>query len=116
MGLDWNPGNKAKPGHEAEDAPLERYHEISITAFETLGAPIVGRDAAADAWARQLRVDRGIEMLEDEFLNDFETTRTAARVATSRPTRSDPSSCGTARMTWVRTCPTRPTTRRAARA
>jgi hypothetical protein len=66
MGLDWNPGNKAKPGFEAEFADvfraiqttdpgetrnvlLDRYHEISITAFETLQAPVVGHDPTADA-------------------------------------------------------------------
>jgi hypothetical protein len=83
VGLDWNPGNRAKPGFEAEfvdvfakinaagsDVPelVRRYHEISTTAFETLGAPVVGRDAEADAWARQLRIDTASDMTEEEFL------------------------------------------------
>lgn len=85
MGLDWNPGNKAKPGFEAEfvdvfraiqatnpgetrDALLDRYHEISITAFETLQAPVVGRDPDADAWARQLHARLGRDEPEDQFL------------------------------------------------
>jgi hypothetical protein len=85
MGLDWNPGNKAKPGFEAEfadvfrtiqttdpgetrNALLDRYHEISITAFETLQAPVVGRDPDADAWARQLLARNGRDEPEDQFL------------------------------------------------
>jgi hypothetical protein len=88
VGLDWNPGNKAKPGFEAEfaevfqaicaiepgerrDALLRRYREISITAFETLGAPVVGRDPEADAWARRLRIDLGREEPEEAFLAEF---------------------------------------------
>jgi hypothetical protein len=86
MGLDWLPGNKAKPGFEAEftdlfgrldacgpggerDALLERFREISASAFETLGAPVVGRDPAADAWARQMyrELDER-DQSEDEFL------------------------------------------------
>lgn len=66
MGLDWNPGNKPKPGFEAEwkdilermakaigreRAALEtRFEEITIPAYTTLGAPIVGRDRRADGW------------------------------------------------------------------
>jgi hypothetical protein len=84
VGLDWNPGNKAKPGFEAEfrdiflriraregenrSALVERFHEISTTAFETLGAPVVGRDPEADAWARQLRIDIDSEESEEDFL------------------------------------------------
>ena len=85
MGLDWNPGNKAKPGFESEfanlfraigeadsgpsrDALIERYREISITAFETLGTPVVGRDREADEWARRLRIDLGRDEPEEEFL------------------------------------------------
>lgn len=67
MGLDWNPGNKPKPGFEREFVDLfyalqgdpspertrqeARFREISISAFETLGAPRVGFDSRADAWA-----------------------------------------------------------------
>jgi hypothetical protein len=85
VGLDWNPGNKAKPGSEVEfadlfgritaadtggrrDALVERFHQISITAFETLGAPVVGRDSEADRWARQLHVDIGSDEPEEAFL------------------------------------------------
>ena len=68
MGLDWNPGSKAKPQHEQEFRELwhklhakscflrsrkvKRFTEITTTAFETLGTPRVGFDAAADEWAR----------------------------------------------------------------
>jgi len=84
VGLDWNPGNRAKPGFEAEfrdvflriraregddrNALVERFHEISSTAFATLGAPVVGRDPEADDWARQLRLDLDSDESEEEFL------------------------------------------------
>jgi hypothetical protein len=88
MGLDWNPGNRAKPGFEVEFADmvrrliadpngassaalLARYRDISITAFETLGAPVVGRDPEADAWARQWRIDLQTEESEEEFLTSM---------------------------------------------
>src|SRR5262245_31792531 len=90
MGLDWLPGNRAKPGFEAEfvdlfhrinapgsagagDGLLERFHEISITAFDTLGAPRVGHDPEADEWARQrYRVLTDAEESEAEFLARLE--------------------------------------------
>ncbi len=81
MGLDWNPMGKSKPGHEEEFErlfdllkdgppprpsllsrllgrtpkvdPQERWFEVQITPYETLGAPRVGRDNAAEAWLRQ---------------------------------------------------------------
>jgi len=88
MGLDWNPVHKPKTGNEAEyqelfdkltgKAPIkpnlwnlfsfnrvketerlkERFFDISISAFETLGAPQVGVDKAADEWARGRFEDR----------------------------------------------------------
>ncbi|GAA1814510.1 hypothetical protein GCM10009682_39480 [Luedemannella flava] len=85
MGLDWNPGNKAAPGCEAEfadlfrrltdpdgdaadDGDVQRFFAISVSAFETLNAPVVGRDPEADAWARQLRRELGRDESEEEFL------------------------------------------------
>jgi hypothetical protein len=68
MGLDWNPGPKAKPGHEQEFQELwhklhakscfrarkvKRFEEITVTAFDTLGTPRVGYDAAATEWAHR---------------------------------------------------------------
>jgi hypothetical protein len=69
MGLDWNPGPKAKPGCETEFCELwkklrarscflrnrkvRRFKEITVTAFETLAAPRVGIDATATDWARE---------------------------------------------------------------
>ena len=65
MGLDWDPMPRAKPGHEREVAEIvmafrrtqdkagfARFSEITELAFETLGAPRVGIDDAADAWLR----------------------------------------------------------------
>ena len=69
MGLDWNPGPKAKPGSEKEfselwqklhakfcffrEKKIARFRQITITAFETLSVPRVGFDAAATDWAQQ---------------------------------------------------------------
>jgi hypothetical protein len=69
MGLDWNPGPKAKPGYEQEFRELwhslhakscwfrpkkvKRFKEITITPFETLGTARVGFDDKATEWARR---------------------------------------------------------------
>src|SRR5262245_19783134 len=70
MGLDLVVEGCARPGHEAEwrrtlertfadeeltDAEIARFQEISIPAYERLGAPRVGYDAAADAWIIQAK-------------------------------------------------------------
>jgi len=84
VGLDWNPGNRAKPGCEAEftdvlrrllaskrgakrDTLMARFREISVAAFETLGTPRVGHDPQADAWARQMYHQEK----RDESVEDF---------------------------------------------
>lgn len=87
MGLDWNPGNKAKPGYETDYARLskaieaaesdaqrealrEQFFAISISAYETLGAPRVGFDQAADAWARaRYRDNPSMAASETELLS-----------------------------------------------
>ena len=88
MGLDWNPGNRPKPGHEEEfvrlyyaiddtksdierEALLERFQEISITAFETLGAPRVGHDAAADDWIREKFEQNKPDIALEEWMEQF---------------------------------------------
>ena len=69
MGLDWNPGPRAKPGSEQEfrelwqklhakwcffrEKKITQFRQITITAFETLGVPRVGFDAVATDWAQQ---------------------------------------------------------------
>jgi hypothetical protein len=69
MGLDWLPGPKVRPGNEAEYAALKaaldrwfcwgrkskqaRLAELTVKSWETLGAPVVGRDASATEWARK---------------------------------------------------------------
>jgi hypothetical protein len=70
MGLDLVVEGCAKPGHEAEwlglvvrsfaddelSAPeIARFIEISVPAYERLGAPRVGSDSAADAWVIEAR-------------------------------------------------------------
>lgn len=69
MGLDWNPASKPKDGYEKEFEKIvskllkgvlwgeeklkKRFDEISIPAFESLDAPMVGRDKEADIWISQ---------------------------------------------------------------
>lgn len=81
MGLDWMPGPKPRAGHEAEFDELKRavarrfcwgrarkqarLDEITVDPAETLGAPVVGTDEAADDWARQMfehRKDKRLDM------------------------------------------------------
>jgi hypothetical protein len=69
MGLDWNPLERPRPGHEAEferlfreslsasgprrDSIAKRFQEVAQPPFELLGAPRVGIDAAAADWLRE---------------------------------------------------------------
>lgn len=70
MGLDLIVEGRAKSGHDAEwrrlvektfageelsEAELGRLDEISVSAGDTLGAPRIGYDAAADAWLLKVR-------------------------------------------------------------
>ena len=89
MGLDWNPMARPKPGFEAEherilkldldsleseeqEALIERFQEISDAAYETLGAPRVGYDAAADAWlAEQIQESGKLEGLSEAAAKDL---------------------------------------------
>jgi hypothetical protein len=85
MGLDWNPGPKAKAGSEAEfeelwrdlqckscrnrPAKVRRFGEITQTAFDTLNAPTVGTDAQATEWAhRQFERRVNKSLTEDQFV------------------------------------------------
>jgi hypothetical protein len=65
VALDWEPLPRPKPEHVEEFAVLfdrlqsgydaglvDRLHAISIPVFETLGAPRIGYDEAADDWLR----------------------------------------------------------------
>ncbi|MEP6672208.1 MAG: hypothetical protein ABJF10_23800 [Chthoniobacter sp.] len=97
MGLDWNPGPKAKPGGEAEfeklwrklhskwcwrrAAKVRRFGEVTLTAFDTLGVPAVGADAAATEWARQQAVHRVDKSLtEEQFVRGMNGFRALALV------------------------------------
>ncbi len=93
MGLDWNPGPKAKPSHEQEfrelwaklharscffrERKVRRFKEITTTAFDTLAVPRVGFDAAATDWARTTafpkRKDKSLT--EDVFLRQMQGFR-----------------------------------------
>lgn len=86
MGLDWNPGNKPKPGHEEEFDDLfrlltngeeeqflvDRFHKITISAYETLEAPRVGVDSAATEWARRRYAEQAPDVSEQNFLSELE--------------------------------------------
>lgn len=102
MGLDWNPIGRPKRGHEQEyerlfhllgdgkldepwtarlkrnifgfdrEAATQRWLEIQESPFVTLGAPQVGRDAAADEWARtRYREHPPKGQTEPQFLEDL---------------------------------------------
>ena len=82
MGLDWNPGPKAKPGYKLEFEDLwrklharscflrgrkvKRFGEITITAFDTLATPRVGFDDAATEWAMKVFPDRKDKSLTEQ--------------------------------------------------
>ena len=100
MGLDWNPLDRPKPGHEAEyqqlfhfffpdavdadgrpyrrkpkrvaltdDEANRRWQAITVDAHSILGAPMFGRDRAADDYARQrYREMKHVSETEEEFL------------------------------------------------
>ncbi len=94
MGLDWNPANKPIPGRESEYEELrssleaecesdeddgdeeseasKRFFEASISAFETLNAPIIGIDEVATQWAKEIYPETGAEEPYDEW---FEKVR-----------------------------------------
>lgn len=70
MGLDLIVEPASKPGHEGEwrgavertfandqlsDAELARFAEITVPAYERIGAPRVGLDAAANEWIIEVR-------------------------------------------------------------
>lgn len=86
MGLDWNPGNKPKPGHEDEFDDLfklltsgeeeqflvDRFHKITISAYETLEAPQVGIHPEATEWARRQYVEQAPDMSEEAWLLELD--------------------------------------------
>lgn len=89
MGLDWRPINRPKLGAEEEFETLfialktavtgpekiaelqRRLWEISITPYETLGAPQVGVDASATAWMEERIRAQGIG--DDEIREKLST-------------------------------------------
>jgi len=86
MGLDLIVEGCAKPGYEQEwrqllersfaekqlsDAEVARFREISIPGYERIGAPRVGRDAAANDWILQARKAKTPEEIA-AVLKEFE--------------------------------------------
>lgn len=94
MGLDLVVEGRAKLGHEAEwrrtverafagdnltDPELKRFQEITTPAYETLDAPRVGEDPAADAWILKVRNAQGSEE-SAAVLEEFRGYRVVALV------------------------------------
>jgi hypothetical protein len=86
MGLDLEPLGRARPGHEAEWAQLtnriyeddtlsedeiSRRGEISIPPYEDIDAPMVGRDAEADAWAIKVARENGLKETDAEVIENM---------------------------------------------
>jgi hypothetical protein len=90
MGLDWNPIGKPKPGFEAEYEALfreigktkrtdpnvkalqQKFFAVSILPFETLKAPRVGVDAAADKWAmRDFAARKNREITRNQWFESW---------------------------------------------
>lgn len=88
MGLDWNPGNRPSAGHEQEyfqlfellrskhaneqQEKIDRFHEISISAYETLAAPQVGTDDNATQWIKEVHKKQQPDMSLDEWVSRFQ--------------------------------------------
>ena len=94
MEFEWNPLGKPKPGCEAEflrlfklmrslraiepDAIIRsaldrRWNEIQVSPYETLLAPRVGIDAAANSWAlARFRAWRKPTQTESEFMHEMQ--------------------------------------------
>lgn len=85
MGLDCEPAGKAKPGHEDEwqgymdelyadkqlsEEQRERLIEISIHAYQNVGAPVVGTDPEADAWVIANKAEDN-ERSDEQFVKDM---------------------------------------------
>lgn len=91
MGLDWLPKNKPKPDFEAEmqkaskkwehawkwqKKKLEaRIDEISITPYETIGAPCVGSHDSADEWLRAHYRGQNPDASEQKIAEVIEETK-----------------------------------------
>jgi len=102
MGLDMVPMGKPKPGKESEfkklylelidfkepklswldklkgkrgiakEELLQQWFDIQIPAFETLGAPMVGRDEKANEWAKNQYENSDKNISETEYLKKLE--------------------------------------------
>lgn len=102
MGLDMRPMGKPKPGYEglyqqlfailqgtekqsrefleklhreralSQDELLEHWYAIQIPTYETIGAPQVGRDAAANEWITKMYAQTDQQMTEEEFIKEYE--------------------------------------------
>jgi len=103
MGLDWNPANKPRPGHEAEYYELRaalkeaaesdqeghgeeseasrKFFEASISAFDTLGAPTIGIDEIANQWAKENYAESHSEEPYEEWFEKVRGLRVVRLVA-----------------------------------
>ncbi|MCA9570224.1 MAG: hypothetical protein KC656_20415, partial [Myxococcales bacterium] len=75
MGLDWLAGQRPQEGHEErfwalfeqleaqeaqDDAMMAEWQALGVPAWQCVGAPVVGQDAAADAWVIDRLAQNGI--------------------------------------------------------
>lgn len=88
MPLDWNPLSKPRAGHEEEfhrilaldlgaldeetqEAEVQLFQAITVAPFETLEAPRVGIDEAAEAWLLEQAREADAEGRIDELREDM---------------------------------------------
>jgi hypothetical protein len=96
MGLDWRPMGKPKPGYEdrfnqifrilegsekqievpgqqlpSREELLKEWFEIQIRSYETIKAPLVGRDPEANEWALELYNNSDKSKSQEEFLKEL---------------------------------------------
>lgn len=85
MGLDWRPMGKPKPGYEARFNELysiltgstkpankeelrEEWFSIQSPTYETIKAPLVGRDKEADDWIKEQYEESEKDVSLEEFV------------------------------------------------
>lgn len=64
-------GSKKEPKYVDRDKLLEELKAVSISAYETLGAPRVGYDESANAWAREEYETQDLKISFEEYLEEI---------------------------------------------
>ena len=96
MGLDWRPMGKPKPGYEdrfnqifrilegsekpteipgqqlpSREELLKEWFEIQIRSYETIKAPMVGRDPEANDWALELYNNSDKSQSQEDYVKEL---------------------------------------------